>query len=165
MVSPRFSIFRVSLSVPWISNCLIFLDNYWFDSGDGSILGAPWTEFCMIGSLPVPILPSRSGHLEPDAFVVKEESDWQMDQLRSSERRHSMTYGTLPAVHDDDLREYLESLGLLADLEAERLRCKLCGDAVSLLNLHALFPDSGTIGVICDRADCIKKLVRNLWER
>ncbi len=71
----------------------------------------------------------------------------------------------LRAVHDDDLPAYLESLGLLSDIKAGRLRCKFCDDPVTLVNLHALFPDSGAVRLACSKPDCIKQLMGYLSER
>lgn len=76
-----------------------------------------------------------------------------------------MAKKVLHAVHDDDLKVYLDSLGLLSDLQAGNLRCKFCNNSVNFLTLHALLPDSGTIRVICSCPDCIKKLMQHLNER
>ena len=76
-----------------------------------------------------------------------------------------MAQETLSAVHDDDLPTYLESLGLFSDLKAGRIVCKFCADVITLVNLHALFPDSGNIRLTCSKPECIKKLMGYLSDR
>lgn len=62
------------------------------------------------------------------------------------------------AVHDDDLEELLEGLGILGRFRAGRLSCKFCHDTVAFANLHSIFPQSGSIKVVCDRPDCLRQL-------
>jgi hypothetical protein len=76
-----------------------------------------------------------------------------------------MAKSTLRAVHDDDLETYLQSLGLLSDVRAARLKCKFCRQPVTLATLHALLPESGTIHVVCANADCVKLLMQYLDQR
>ena len=76
-----------------------------------------------------------------------------------------MSKNVLRAVHDDDLEKYLESLGLLSDVQAERLRCKFCESPVNLTTLHALFPQSGMIHVVCSKPECIRALMQYVSQR
>lgn len=76
-----------------------------------------------------------------------------------------MSNQALTAVHDDDLQVFLKSIGLLSDLQAERLHCKFCDVVINLKNLNAVFPDSGTIHVACDQPNCIKAMSRYVGER
>jgi hypothetical protein len=48
---------------------------------------------------------------------------------------------TISAVHDDDLMEFLSSLGVLSDIKNGKARCKFCHKVVTLDNLTAVFPD------------------------
>ena len=66
----------------------------------------------------------------------------------------------LRAVHDDDLDEFLESLGILKAIDAGRVTCRFCGDAVSQANLHAVFPFQGSVETTCDRPACVRALNR-----
>lgn len=59
----------------------------------------------------------------------------------------------MKAVHDDDLVGYLRTLGL--DPSSQLARCKFCGEPVTLENLAALFPQSGAVKLVCDRASCL----------
>jgi hypothetical protein len=72
---------------------------------------------------------------------------------------------TVKAVHDDDLESFLMSLGLLEDVRSGRTRCALCKEAVTLDNLHAVFPDSGDIKVVCDKPTCVKDFLARLESR
>ncbi len=66
------------------------------------------------------------------------------------------------AVHDDDLLQFLDSLGLKNKFLNEKLRCAFCGDVIGWDNLHSIFPDSGTIKVCCSRHECIVQLIEKL---
>lgn len=69
------------------------------------------------------------------------------------------------AVLDNDLSEFLDSIGVLGDIKAGRMKCKFCDEVVTLENLHAIFPDSGNISVICSDPECVKALNEYLYER
>jgi len=62
------------------------------------------------------------------------------------------------AVHDEDLKHYLDSLGILGKFERGELKCKFCGNAITFENLHSLFPESGSIKLVCDALGCIDEL-------
>ena len=64
----------------------------------------------------------------------------------------------LQAVHDDDLLEFLDSLHLLRDIEARRLKCHYCGTVITIEGLHSLYPESGQVRIVCNRSDCIASL-------
>ena len=70
----------------------------------------------------------------------------------------------IAAVHDDDLTQFLESIGILADITAARCKCKFCGDLVTLDNLQAVFPDSGNIAIACTKPSCIRALMTRTEE-
>ena len=69
---------------------------------------------------------------------------------------------SLMAVHDDDLADYLDGLGLLPDLQAGLLRCKVCDDVVTFDTLHSLVPENGAIRVICSKSACVHEHMRLL---
>lgn len=70
-----------------------------------------------------------------------------------------MSTETIQAVHDDDLRHVLESLGLLNKFESGKLTCAFCKVQISWENLHSFFADSGTIKFSCSTPNCINELV------
>lgn len=66
----------------------------------------------------------------------------------------------LEAVHDNDIEELLESLGVLENFNNGEFKCKYCGDIMTKHNLSALFPDNEEVGFCCDKTDCIASLFR-----
>jgi len=74
--------------------------------------------------------------------------------------RHSIS-----AVHDDDLQEFLTSLGVLRDLELGALLCRYCDQPISLENLYAVYPENNGVHVACDRPSCVRALHSALFNR
>lgn len=64
----------------------------------------------------------------------------------------------LRAVHDDDLIQFLQSIGLHRPIIDGDVRCYFCSEVVTLANFLAAFPLSGTIKAVCNKPDCLKKL-------
>ncbi|MDP2207788.1 MAG: hypothetical protein Q8K98_03305 [Bacteroidota bacterium] len=71
----------------------------------------------------------------------------------------------LHAVHDDDLEELLQSVGILGDFKRRAIKCKFCGDVVTWENLHAIYPESGSVKLVCDKASCVNQLLVYLSAR
>lgn len=69
---------------------------------------------------------------------------------------------SLHAVHDDDILQYLESLGLLRKVEQGKIRCKFCGDPLTVDSIHALFPEDGHVHLVCAKPSCILKFYRHI---
>lgn len=63
---------------------------------------------------------------------------------------------SLKAVHDDQLVGYLRSLGLNPD--GVLGQCKFDGTDVTLSNLTALFPQSGSLKLVCSNRACLEGL-------
>jgi hypothetical protein len=63
----------------------------------------------------------------------------------------------LKAVHDADLEKVLAGLGLLDQLNQNRLRCALCGGLVSKENLGCIFPHQTEVKVCCDKPECFEE--------
>jgi len=70
----------------------------------------------------------------------------------------------IAAVHDDNLAEFLEGLGVLSDVSKGKAKCKFCRQTVTLDNLVAVFPESGDIKFVCDRAECLQNLTEHRAE-
>jgi hypothetical protein len=60
----------------------------------------------------------------------------------------------LTAVYDDDLEGLLASLGELTAVKGGQRRCKFSEDTISIDNLHAIFPESGTVKYVCNKPAC-----------
>jgi hypothetical protein len=66
------------------------------------------------------------------------------------------------AVHDVDLQNLLESLGLADDLADGGLSCEFCRTPIHLDAVGAIFPHRQTISVVCDSACCMTRLTAAL---
>lgn len=67
-------------------------------------------------------------------------------------------------VHDDDLENFLNSLGIFQKYQQGEIKCKFCKTSITFENLHSIFPQSGTIKIVCDNLDCIRELSSLLRE-
>ena len=70
----------------------------------------------------------------------------------------------ISAVHDDDLVQFLDGLGVLNDVKSGTAKCKFCRQSVNLENLVAVFPESGDIKFACDRRGCLANLAEHRSE-
>lgn len=70
----------------------------------------------------------------------------------------------LLAVHDDDLANFLRSIGLLEDLVAGRLLCSVCGDVVTLETLAFIYPEHDLIRVACSKPTCASDVTNRSLE-
>jgi hypothetical protein len=69
---------------------------------------------------------------------------------------------TLKAVHDDDLLKLLEKLDLVNKFNTGQIKCAFCGVIISFDNLLSLFPDSGTIKLVCTKPSCVVSLMERV---
>jgi len=67
----------------------------------------------------------------------------------------------IPAIHDKDLKNILENLGLFEKLEKGELFCDNCNKQISWENLFALKVIDNKIVMFCDEADCIENTIEN----
>lgn len=68
----------------------------------------------------------------------------------------------LNAVHDDDLKDFLESLEIYSKFTAGKFECKFCKSVITCENLHSIFPESGSIKFTCSKPECVKKLIEKV---
>src|ERR1039457_7270513 len=71
---------------------------------------------------------------------------------------------SIAAVHDDNLTEFLDSLGVLSEVTKGRAKCKFCHGPVTLDNLAAVFPESGDVKFVCDKVGCLPSLTEHRAE-
>ncbi len=64
----------------------------------------------------------------------------------------------LKAIHNDELIELLIKLKLLEKLHNGKLKCKFTNTVITIDNLHSIFPESGSIKIVCNLPEAIKKL-------
>jgi hypothetical protein len=57
---------------------------------------------------------------------------------------------------DEDLGEFLESIGQLEPINAGQRFCSVCGTLVTLKNLQIIVPlEGGGFAFVCDRPECV----------
>ena len=62
------------------------------------------------------------------------------------------------AVHDNEVKELLSTMGLSYGVEHGEYRCIHCGEIINIRNLGALYPEGETINLVCDRLSCLGKV-------
>lgn len=62
------------------------------------------------------------------------------------------------AVHDDDLKEFLDSISLLGPIRKGDINCYICERVITLENLQAVIPINNTIVAVCSDSECLKKI-------
>ena len=65
---------------------------------------------------------------------------------------------TVRAIHDEDLHEFLESIGIRQSIEAGRIPCHVCGQTLTIDTVQAVLPINNKIAAVCSQPDCIKKI-------
>ncbi len=65
-------------------------------------------------------------------------------------------------VHENDLINLLERLGIKDRFINKELLCKFCGNVVNKENIYSVLPESGGVNLICDKPECITKLLEYL---
>lgn len=72
-------------------------------------------------------------------------------------RRRWLQREKLRAVHDDDLRGFLSSIGVLDQVVAGSCHCAICNAQVTMENLGAVYPEDNKINFVCERHSCLGK--------
>ncbi len=63
------------------------------------------------------------------------------------------------AVHDVDVGELVESLGMTADLDGGRIFCSFCEERITPQSIGAVYPAGERIDIVCDRPQCMARLL------
>lgn len=71
----------------------------------------------------------------------------------------------LNVVYDEDLEVLLNRLNLAEKIEQGKVKCKFTNEIITLENLHTIFPEEGTIKVVCDSPEAIKLLSEYINEK
>lgn len=64
----------------------------------------------------------------------------------------------LKAVHDDDLEQFLLSIGVLEQIKNGLHCCIVCGTVITIENLGAVYPKDNKINFVCDRLSCFSEV-------
>ncbi|QNO14912.1 hypothetical protein HYG86_09070 [Alkalicella caledoniensis] len=70
-----------------------------------------------------------------------------------------MKRGEIKAVHDDDLVNFLQSLGEYDKVIAGTMKCQFCGEIITLDNIQSVFPLDGEVAYCCNSTKCYKLLI------
>jgi len=62
------------------------------------------------------------------------------------------------AVHDDDLEQFLSSIGVLDQIKKGYHHCIVCNTQITIENLGAVYPKDNKINFVCDRPSCLANL-------
>ena len=82
-----------------------------------------------------------------------------LKKMKHTMKRGLINKENLKAVHDDDLEGFLKNISLYQNITSGKTRCKFCGEKITISNLYAVFPDSGTINVVCNNKSCIPQFL------
>jgi hypothetical protein len=59
------------------------------------------------------------------------------------------------AVHERDLDNLLQKIGIKEKFEGGAFKCKFCNETITKQNLNSILLESGGINFICDKPACI----------
>ena len=62
------------------------------------------------------------------------------------------------AVHDDDLEQFLSTIGVLNQINNGYHHCIVCNTQITIENLGAVYPKDNKINFVCDRPSCLANL-------
>lgn len=68
----------------------------------------------------------------------------------------------IKGVYDENLIEFLETIGIRKLIDAGEMHCYSCGRRVTLDNISVVFPHDGEVGACCDNAVCLERLPRKV---
>ena len=64
----------------------------------------------------------------------------------------------LNVVYERDIKEFLKSIGILQDIEDKKIKCKFCGELITIENIAAVFPENNEIFACRSKLDCYENL-------
>jgi hypothetical protein len=70
-------------------------------------------------------------------------------------KKRSFQREVIKAVHDNDLEDFLSSIGILEDIISGKYQCVNCKKTITLNSIGAIYPENNRINVICDMHSCL----------
>lgn len=64
----------------------------------------------------------------------------------------------IKAIHDNKLVEFLKNIEKYDSIIGGKEKCKFCKNQITMDNLYTIFPESGSIKLVCDKPECIAKM-------
>lgn len=71
-----------------------------------------------------------------------------------------MTTEPIKAIHSQDMKTYLASLGVLENVLKGISRCAICEKPVTLETIACLYPENTQVMFVCDNASCVESLMK-----
>lgn len=71
----------------------------------------------------------------------------------------------LDAIKMRELDDLLRRFGLLNDFKKKKLKCKFCREIVTKENIYSIMKDSGHIKLVCEKGECVSKMMELLDAR
>lgn len=68
-------------------------------------------------------------------------------------------------VHERDLDNLLQRLGIKDKFDANKFKCKFCKDIITNDNIYSVLPESGGINFICNKPPCVIEMTEYLTEK
>lgn len=84
---------------------------------------------------------------------------WVLKRILPSQRRDNKI---IEAVHEDDIEDILQKLGLLESLKNGELHCESCNCVINKENIQSFFSYDGKIGFCCENFVCYEKLIEKI---
>ena len=72
-----------------------------------------------------------------------------------------LKYHEIKAVHETELKRFLQDLGLLKGIEEGAINCNFCSRKITLANLQCVYPKNNEIKICCDDVRCFEKAVKD----
>jgi len=63
----------------------------------------------------------------------------------------------LKIIHEKNLRNYLEKVGVFGFVKKGKAKCEFCNEMVTLENIYALFPYLRQVKFVCEKPTCIRQ--------
>lgn len=73
-----------------------------------------------------------------------------------------MKTAEIDAVFGEDMREFLESLGILSEIESGEKTCFFCGNIVNVQDVQAVFPLNNDVQICCSSFHCYKTFLKEV---
>jgi len=67
----------------------------------------------------------------------------------------------IKAVHDDDLKSFLEKLNLLEPMQNGELKCSFCEIPLSFNNFGGVFKENGQLKPFCQKTECYLEVLKH----
>lgn len=71
-----------------------------------------------------------------------------------------MSKKIIHAVHDQQLKTLLESLGILEDFENGNIKCSICGCTVNESNFGCIYSEENEIKFSCNNLECYQIILK-----